>query len=116
MKAIKIDAKERTVELVEIEKGLKPLQEIVGGYIEGALSLSETSDYLYVNEEGLMTNPHYFTFWKEEERIFAGNCVIVGADDTGNDIDVHISAEEVEKKIRFVGRLEAVKLAGEYGL
>jgi hypothetical protein len=57
MRAIIINAKDRTVTETEIDGSLKSLQQIVGGLIEPVTQGLDGFHHCYVNEEGLLDNP-----------------------------------------------------------
>ena len=102
MRAIIIDAVKREVREVEIENTLKSLQEVVGGYIETAHQLNNDSrDAVFVNEEGLLSQPKNFFVYDGAHQPFAGSGIIVGCDDEGETIGCTISLDEVKSKVSF---------------
>jgi len=123
MKALKIDSEKGIV--IEVESnGLSDLQEYVGGWITVGLSLpldGETTDTLFVDDEGLLKNPEHFFLWEVEKgiyvdekikwRSFAGNGIIVGTDTNGESVDCTLSMADVTKKIAFVNVREIQMLA-----
>jgi len=116
MKAIRIDAKNQTISMIDIEKGLATLQEHVGGYIEAALYFPD-GDVMYVNEEGLLNNPEHFQFWPKHKRMFAGDGIIVGSDDEGNDIDTTLTIKDIEDAcVEFVNQFEALIISRSLGI
>lgn len=116
MRAIKIDAKEKTITEIQID-GLDDLQKAVGGWITFALEF-ENQDTLYVDDEGLLKNPEDFQHWVEqgEHRVFAGNGIIQGTSVNGDGVDAKSTIEEIKEKLCFIDSLEAFCLAKQYGL
>ena len=78
---------------------LQKMQAIVGGYIERALTLPN-GDEIYVNEEGLFTQPCKW-FAIPGHQPFAGNGVIVASDHLGDTISAVSSLSELRRKIHF---------------
>lgn len=63
MRAIVINAEDRTIVETEIDGSLDTLQQIVGGMIEPVTQGLDDRHHCYVNEEGLLNNPqHFFMF------------------------------------------------------
>ena len=82
MKAIHIDATKKIVTEVEIEAGnLDEIYELLGCQIFTAVYIGDR-DCIYVDDEGLLTNPQYFFKVPEVPHPLAGNGLIVG---TGTD-------------------------------
>lgn len=120
MRAIVIDAEKRDIYEHEIssndEHGLAEMQALVGGNIEPAFPIEdaseETTDELYVNEEGLFGNPEHFFFVEGAHQPFAGNGVILGLDvEAGRSIPARISLEDIRKKVSFMSKKEALEKA-----
>ena len=115
MRAIKIDAVNRTVTEIQIDKknSLKEMQTVVGGLITVACEL-ENVDALMVNDEGLFMFPDFF-FFEGNCQPNAGNGILVGTDLEGNTVDCKTSLEEVKAKVRFLDKRQALQLAEEMG-
>lgn len=63
MRAIIINATNRTITETEIDGSLKTLQQIVGGLIQPVYDGLDDNHHCYVNEEGLLEGPqHFFMF------------------------------------------------------
>lgn len=116
MKAIKLTADSRTVTEVDIPNTIEALWEHVGGYIELALRFPN-GDVLYVDEEGLIKGgPKTFQVWEDEQRIFAGNGVIVGSDDEGERQPCKSTVSEIAKKGYFTDIAGARLIAKSWGI
>ena len=118
MKAIKVNAETRTIEMVDLKNGnhLAQLQEAVGGYIEVAMRWP--GNVMYVDEEGMYKNYDTYQFWPESEygpRLFVGSGIIVGDDGEGGSCDTTLTVQDIES-MRFVGQMEALALAKRHGL
>jgi hypothetical protein len=102
-KAYLIDTERCRIEQVEYV-GLQGMQKFVGGYIETAFQW-ENGDTLYVDEEGLFKKGElvFFTLDRRRDQPFAGNGLLVGAeDDEGNTAPPKITIEELTAAIGFL--------------
>ena len=77
MRAIIINAKDRTISETDIDGSLKTLQQIVGGMIEAVSQGLDESHHCYVNEEGLLDDPQHFFMFRNGHQPLAGNGVIL---------------------------------------
>lgn len=109
MRAIIINAQERTVSEAEIERSLKSLQNIVGGLINSVSpGLEGTDHHAYVNDEGLLNNPQHFFMLRDGHQPLAGNGVILGTTDDGNEAPATLSLDWVKERVTFMD-LQAVR-------
>jgi len=115
MKAIKLTADSMTVTEVDIPNTIEALWKEVGGYIELALRFPN-GDVLYVDEEGLLKEQEHFQFWPYQQRIFAGNGVIVGSDDEGERQPCKSTVSEITKLGFFGDRDNAAFWAKMWGI
>jgi hypothetical protein len=98
MKAIKIDATNRTVTKVEVN-GFKDIQHHVGcDVFSSGMSLPE-GDMLWIDDCGWMTAKKAFTFMGN---VFAGNGVVVGSDDMGEEQDCVLNVPAGYMMARFM--------------
>jgi hypothetical protein len=111
-KAILIDVNNRTVTEVTVTKDengsqLMSIYEHVKCEMVEVVNIGEND--IYVDEEGLLnllpsTN---FFMWKGYPQPLAGNGLIMGYDDnTGDSVDVTLTVEEVNSKVRFMTHQE----------
>lgn len=108
MRAIIINAEERTVSEAEIDGSLKSLQQIVGGLIDPVYpGLEDTGHHCYVNDEGLLNNPQHFFMLKDGHQPLAGNGVILG-DDNGDEAPATLPLDWVKERVTFMD-LQAVR-------
>jgi Domain of unknown function (DUF3846) len=108
MRAIIINAEERTVSEAEINGSLKSLQGIVGGLIDPVYpGLEGTDHHCYVNDEGLLNNPQHFFMLKDGHQPLAGNGVILG-DDNGDEAPATLPLDWVKERVTFMD-LQAVR-------
>jgi Domain of unknown function (DUF3846) len=77
MRAIVINAEDRTIVETEIDGSLDTLQQIVGGMIEPVTQGLDEHHHCYVNEEGLLNNPQHFFMFSGGHQPLAGNGVIL---------------------------------------
>lgn len=101
MKAVFVNATERTVTDIEIEKGLKPLYDMIGCRLVDVVQLEDNDD-LFVDDEGLLNIEPSTPLFRIGVLTLAGNGVIVGGDDeTGESCDVHRDADHYRPLITF---------------
>lgn len=107
MRAIIIDAEKQEIrEETCTGNTLEFMQKAVGGLIEPAFVIywktsSGPEDYLYVNEEGLLSQPKHFFVIDGVNQPFAGNGVVMGLNSEGETVGAEISLEKVKKMVRF---------------
>lgn len=107
-KAIFIDSVNRSIREVTIE-GLKDMQMHVGGYIQSAYEWAN-GDTLYVDEEGMLKpQEHWFRISTRPDQPLAGNGLIVGSDDEGENADVATLLAEID--VAFYDRSQAASWA-----
>jgi hypothetical protein len=102
MRAIVINAKDRTITETEIDGSLKPLQQIVGGLIQTVYDGLGDSHHCYVNEEGLLHNPQHFFFLKDGHQPLAGNGVILASTDDGDEAPCTLPLDWVKQRVTFM--------------
>ena len=97
VKAIHINAKEKRIELMEIEDSLERLQAAVEGPIESAGKIG--NGLMYVNEEGLLEPKEYgFVL---SGRSYYGNGLIVGLDSKGDSKDTNVKVSWLHRHVGF---------------
>lgn len=111
MRAIIINAKDRTVSESDIDGSLKSLQQIVGDLIEAVYQGLEENHHCYVNEEGLLDNPQYFFMFKDGHQPLSGNGIILSSTDDGGEAPCTLSLDWVKERVTFMNLLEAVRWA-----
>ena len=103
-RAIKINAKEKKLEVVQWEK-FEDLQRHVGGYIERVETQYLPKHAILVDEEGLFKDYTFCFRVKGYPQILAGNGLIVG--DTGESfVSATLSPEDVEDVIQMLAITE----------
>ena len=109
MRAIIINAEERTVSEADIDNSLGRLQEIVGGLIDAVhCGLGDTGHHCYVNDEGLLNDPQHFFMLRNGLQPLAGNGVILSATHDGNEAPCTLSLDWVKERVAFMD-LQAVR-------
>jgi len=102
MRAIIINAKDRTITETEIDGSLKSLQQIVGGLIQPVYDGLDDNHHCYVNEEGLLDGPQHFFLFKDGHQPLAGNGVIVASADIGDEAPCTLSLDWVKERVTFM--------------
>ena len=103
MRAIVIDARQRTVNEAEIDGSLASLQGVVGGLIDPVYpGLEGTGHHCYVNDEGLLHNPQHFFMFEGGHQPLAGNGVILSSTDDGDEAPCTLSLDWVQERVTFM--------------
>jgi hypothetical protein len=108
-KVIFIDSAKRTIIEGTIGTGraaLKDMQKAVGGLIQPAHGWAN-GDILYVDEEGLFKPQTHFFRLAGYDQPLAGNGLIVGSDDEGENADVKLPVADIIPLVTFLDRAQA---------
>jgi Domain of unknown function (DUF3846) len=108
MRAIIINATDRTITEIEIDGSLKTLQQIVGGLIQPVYDGLDDTHHCYVNEEGLLDNPLHFFMFKDGHQPLAGNGVILSSTGDGGEASCSLPLDWVKERVTFMD-LEAAR-------
>ena len=107
MKAILIDAVNKTVTELDLDPSKKMLHQ---WYEALNVSLVEVAHYIndhdsiLVDEEGLFKPGDHFFVYEGAHQPFAGNGLVVGVDEEGETVACNITLKEVKQNVRFVSR------------
>lgn len=96
---------------VALKKGLKPLQEIVGGIIDAADLPGIEGVYGFANDEGLLIGLEPNIYRPEYKDALVGPLVFVGAGNDGE--DVSLTTEQVKLVTEYL-ETNSVKDFGEF--
>jgi hypothetical protein len=120
VKAIKINAKSRCIEIVDLGPQLSDIYELLECNIMTVAypqTVEPTSDVIYVDDEGLFKPldkiPGAFFIDMYPAQPLFGHALIVGTDDEGRNADVNITVEQVSDMIQFLDE-EEIKLYQEH--
>ena len=102
MRAIIINAQDRTIIEAEIDGSLKSLQQIVAGIIEPVSQGLDGKHHCYVNEEGLLNQPRHFFMFCDGHQPLAGNGVILALADDGNEAPCTLALDWVKERVTFM--------------
>jgi Domain of unknown function (DUF3846) len=102
MRAIIINAKDRTITETDIDGSLKTLQQMVGGLIEPVSQGLDDNHHCYVNEEGLLDNPQHFFMFHNGHQPLAGNGVILATTDDGDEAACSLALDWVRERVTFM--------------
>lgn len=108
MRAIVINAEDRTITETDLDGSLDSLQQIVGGMIESATQGLDGTHHCYVNEEGLLQGPRHFFMFRGGHQPLAGNGVILSLTEDGEEAPCALSLAWVAERVRFMD-LDAVR-------
>jgi uncharacterized protein DUF3846 len=107
MRAIIINAQDRTITETEIDGRLKSLQQIVGGRIEAVYEGLDDNHHCYVNEEGLLHHPQHFFMFKGGHQPLAGNGVILSSTDEGDEAPCTLLLDWAKERVTFMDLVAA---------
>ena len=102
MRAIIINAQDRTITETDIDARLETLQQIVGGMIEAVTYGLDDNHHCYVNEEGLLEHPQHFFMFEGGHQPLAGMGIILSLTDDGDEAPCTLSLSWVEERVRFL--------------
>lgn len=100
MRMIFVDAKNRQVREIDEKPELKTYYKYIGCDLVDAVRFPNR-DAGYVDDEGLLKNPSDFIFFKGSHAPLAGNMVIVGTDEEGDDVPPKMTIDWVLENVRF---------------
>jgi hypothetical protein len=100
MRAILINAKERTVKEVDIVGDLNSIREHLGCRTIDAPHELENGDTVYCDDEGLDSNIDFIELFSEYDPI-PGNILILGHDGEGGNCDCKTSTSDIHNRVQF---------------
>jgi hypothetical protein len=104
MKAILINATERSVKEVDIKGDLKSWYDQIGCDVVEVACYLPSSNMLLVDEEGMLKAPtHFFEFNKN---VLAGNGLIVGTNDDGDTSSATLNVDDIMFNVKFYDKQE----------
>ena len=109
MRAIVINAGERTVSEAEIDGKLRTLQGIVGGLITPVYDGLDAKHHAYVNDEGLLNTPQHFFMLRGGHQPLAGNGVILSTTRDGDEASCTLPLDWVKQRVAFMDLREVRK-------
>jgi Domain of unknown function (DUF3846) len=102
MRAIIINAKDRTITETEIDGFLETLQQVVGGLIEPVAQGLDGDHHCYVNEEGLLEHPQHFFMFRDGHQPLAGCGVILSSTEDGDEAPCTLPLDWVKERVTFM--------------
>ena len=109
MKAIRIDAKNRRIEAVDLGPELSDIYnhlDCITFTVAYPQTVEPVSDVIYVDDDGLFRNPEdglgaFFIDLYPAQPLF-GHALIVGSDDEGGNADVTFTIEQISDMVHFL--------------
>ncbi len=102
MRAIIVNANDRTITETDIVGSLRSLQQIVGGLIEPVSQGLDDYHHCYVNEEGLLDNTQHFFMFRTGHQPLAGNGVILSSTENGDEAPCTLLLDWVKERVTFM--------------
>ena len=107
MKAIFIDAVNKTIERIDFEGDYKDIQDKISVDCFTCAEINQAGDVVYVDDEGLMNGTDDFFFIEGMYQPFAGNGLILGTDmSTGESDDAACFDSFDDSTVSFMNKLE----------
>jgi hypothetical protein len=101
LKGVFVNAAERTIVDIEIQRGVQPMYDMIGCRLVDLVVLPHSDD-LFVDDEGLLSLTPTSPMFRIGTATLAGNGIILGGDDaTGESCDVHRDAAYYRNVITF---------------
>jgi hypothetical protein len=110
MKAFLIDPKQGTITEVQHDDTLQDIYKHIGADCIDAIRINEHGDTIYVDDEGLYRQDHFFKY-KSFVHPIAGSGLVLGADREGYSVDPVIGLEELRNNVTFISYGVAVMMA-----
>jgi hypothetical protein len=108
MRAILIDARNKTVTEVQIAKGLQPMYDQLKCQTFTVPVILENEDTVYVDDEGLINGTFDFFYApKVYPTPLAGNALIIGSDSEGESVSAKSNIQDLGE-VHFMSRDEVV--------
>lgn len=109
MKAIRIDTKNKRIEVVDLGTELSDIYkhlECTTFTVAYPQTVEPVSDVIYVDDDGLFRSPEeslgaFFIDIYPTQPLF-GHALIVGSDDEGNNVDVTYTIEQISDMVKFL--------------
>lgn len=116
MKVIKIDSGNKTITLIDLDKGLQPIYDAIGngcGCFTCPIEF-ENGDVMYVDDEGLYNTFEGGIMMPDWAYPIVGNVLIVGTDDEGNTVDCNTTVEEITPLIQWIDKSSCERWAAKF--
>ena len=111
MKAFLISPEEQAITEVDYDGDYHSINKLIAADLFDVVRLNN-SDVIFVDDEGLMKNPQHFFKLDGMTSPLAGNGLVLGTDREGESISPqHVSIEDLENRITFITRTQAVHYA-----
>jgi hypothetical protein len=103
MEAYFIDAKNKSVSVVDYDGNYKSISKIIGCDIFTVVNINNDGDHIFIDDEGLIIeqdDQNYFWF-DGYPQMLAGNGLVLGTDREGDSIEPCQSIDWVRERVRF---------------
>ena len=120
-RGILIDSENKIIKEVEVSNLNDMYKTMNVDLITVALYIDD-NNLMYVDDEGLLKSPKHFFYFEGSYQPFAGNGLILGLDDNGEDVSTIYSIEEIKSKTQFLSpkdallKMEEIKASGLWDL
>jgi len=105
MKAILINAEEKTITEIDYSGDYKEIYELIDCQTFTCVSM-ENGDAMFVDDEGLLTNPEHFIQIKDYHAPIAGSGLILGTGDEGESISCKHTIETIQDNVKFLNKFQ----------
>jgi hypothetical protein len=104
MKALRINVVARRVEQIDLNPGLPAIYRAIGNSCNcfACPLFFDNGDALYVDDEGLLKKQNGGFCYSDWAQAVAGNALIVGIDESGENIDCKSTASQIIKGLNWL--------------
>jgi hypothetical protein len=102
MKAILVNAVERTVKEVELGSDYREINRFIGCRCFTVARYLDKGDAVFADDEGLLHNPRHFVEIGAYPEPIAGNLLIVGSTPDGDSTDCKSHAKDIDNDVVFL--------------
>lgn len=109
---VKPDQPETPIEVVDYDGDWKSIYALISYENHAVVTYDavyiDSQHVMFVDDNGLITNPEHFVIWKDYPQPLAGRALILGCDDDGDSVACSLTEEWVRENTRMA-TLEQVR-------
>jgi hypothetical protein len=108
LQAILIDPRINRISLIDLPKGdaiIKAMHKTIGADTLDHTRISDKRDYLWCDDGVFSRGQPCFAFKLKGVGPFGGRCIIIGADEIGEDAEPYITVELLLRTVEWLGEI-----------
>lgn len=114
MRAYLIDAIARSIKPVEYGGNIDEIYALTGCDTFDAARFNDKGDAVFIDDEGLLKQPHNFFMIEGYSQPLAGNGLVLGCDEDGESIEPSVNLEWLAANVRFMSLPQVREWAGSH--